>query len=646
MVKKPHEEDLGCSSCNVSSKTKEPQWKRKNILISLIAGTLLSVGLYFEFFANQYTAAQFLFLAVVLVAGREIIRKGLLSAWRKQLNINVLISIATAGAFMIGHGEEGAAVVFLFFIAEFLEDYAADRARESMASLLKLAPKTATIKRGKKEITLRIEEVKVGDIVILKPGDRIPVDGIVVSGVSSVNQAPITGESMVVSKAKGDPVFAGTTNEEGYLEVRVTKESDETLLSRIVELVEDAQKKKSTTEAFIDRFSKSYTPIIIVLALAVMTIPTLVFGLPFNEWFYRGLVLLVVSCPCALAISTPISMVSGITSAARNGVIIKGGNFVEEIKNAKVIVFDKTGTLTEGKLELTDIVTLNNNSEESLLKIVASLESKSKHPLAKVIVENARERGIKLKKVHNFKSITGKGVKGKIGGRIIYAGNRSLFKEMKVKLPLASIDRLEGDGKTTVIIGSKRQLIGVVALMDKVRDNSRKVIEELKHQGIRTVMLTGDNERVARFLARKLSIDEYYAELLPEDKVKKIDQLLNDYEHVVMVGDGVNDAPALAKAHVGIAMGTIGSDVAIETADIALMKDDLSKVNYLISLSKRTMSIVKQNVTASLLIKGLFAALAIPGFMPLWLAVAVGDMGLSLAVIANALRIGNIKDVV
>ncbi|MBR9680457.1 MAG: cadmium-translocating P-type ATPase, partial [Candidatus Altiarchaeota archaeon] len=610
---------------------------------AIISGLLLLVGLYAEFFAKQYTIAQVIFLVVVAFSGQEIIKKGVVSVLNKQLNINVLISIAAVGAFLIGHGEEGAAVIFLFFIAEFLEDYASDRAKKSIESLLKLAPKTATVKKKGKEVIISIQDVKIGDIVIIKPGDRIPVDGVVINGISSVNQAPITGESLAVTKTKGDGVFAGTTNEEGYLEIKVTKESDETLISRIVKLVEDAQQQKSKTELFINKFSQYYTPVVILLALAVMTIPPLIFGLPFSDWFYRGLVLLVVSCPCALAISTPVSMVSGITSASRNGVLIKGGNFIEEIKEARVVVFDKTGTLTEGQLEITNIVTLNEYTKSDLLEVVASLESKSRHPLAKVIVESAKQQGIKLKAVSGFKSVIGKGLKGKIRGRIFYVGNEALFKETKVEIPTDLLKSLESEGKTAVMIGNKNHLIGVIALMDKIRTSSADTIKELQNQGIRTVMLTGDNERVAKSIAEELIVDEYYASLSPEDKVKGIDALLKKYGHVVMVGDGVNDAPALAKAHVGIAMGAIGSDVAIETADIALVDDDLSKLNYLINLSKKTMAVVKQNITASLLIKGSFTLLAIPGMVPLWLAVAVGDMGLSLLVILNALRIGSFK---
>ena len=643
-MQKNNEHKKSCSTCATDIfEEKKPLWKQKGILIIATAGIVLGIGLYLEFLTEQHLLAQILFLAVVLISGYNIIKKGLLSVWRKRLDMNFLMSIAALGAFLIGHGEEGAAVMFLFFIAEFLEGYAAERARKSVASLLKLAPETAIVKRNGKEMNVHVHEIRVGDIIVVKPGDRISLDGVVIKGISSVNQAPITGESIPATKTKGDDVFAGTINQEGYLEIRVTKKSDETTLSKIVKLVEEAQKQKSKTEVFIDKFARYYTPVVIILAFLVMIIPTLVFGLPFGEWFYRALVLLVISCPCALAISTPVSMVSGITSAAKNGVLIKGGNFIEEVRKVKVMVFDKTGTLTEGKPEVTDIIALNKYSKKELLQIAACLESKSNHPLAEAIIANTKKRGIKLKNVCNFKSIAGKGLKGQIDRRLFYIGNKNFFKSKKIEFQERVIEEFEKKGKTTVLIGNKNQVIGIIALADKIRSASQETIRSLKSQGIKTVMLTGDNELVAKAIAKKLAIDEYYAESLPEDKVRIVEKLLEKYEHVVMIGDGVNDAPALAKAHVGIAMGAIGSDVAIETADIALMHDDLSKVNYLIDLSRKTMSVVKQNISFSILIKGSFAILAFPGLIPLWLAVAVGDMGLSLAVILNALRIGRKK---
>ena len=639
-----HSHGTVCSTCGKEElDLKDPLWKQKGMLIVALSGVIFAAGLYFELFTPYPWIAQGLFLLVVLMAGHGIIKKGVLALWRRRLDMNFLMTIAATGAFLIGHGEEGAAVIYLFYIAELLEDYAAERAKRSVGELLSLAPETATLKRDGKEQVVHVHQVRAGDTIVVKPGDRIPLDGIVVHGTSSVNQAPITGESMPVLKTEGSQVFAGTINEEGYLEIKVTKGSDETILSKIIKIVEEAQREKSPTEAFINRFARYYTPVVVGLAFLVMTVPPLLLGWPFSEWFYRALVLLVVACPCALAISTPVSMVSGITSAARNGVLIKGGTYLEELRKARVVVFDKTGTLTEGTPEVTDVMALNNYSKEKLLQIAASLEARSKHPLADAIVAKAKEEGIEPCAIHNFRSVTGKGLTADLEGGTFYIGNRSFFKEESIEFPEELLERFEDEGKTVVLVGNSEHCIGIIALMDRIRPASFEVVRRLKRSGIKTVMLTGDNERVARAIAKRLALDEYYSELLPEDKVRAIEELLKTHEHVVMIGDGVNDAPALARAHVGIAMGAIGSDVAIDTADVVLMEDDLSKVNYLIRLSKRTMAVVKQNIVASITIKGSLAILAFPGVISLWLAVAAGDMGLSLAVILNALRIGSIR---
>lgn len=636
-----HEDISGeCKYCSANLfEEKEPENKLKPVYIIGVSAIILVVGLYFHFFTNQGLIAEILFLTVAAISGYEIIPNGIKSVLRGKFSISFLITIAAIGAFLIGEGAEGASVIFLFFIAEYLEDYAGKRARKSIASLIRLAPQTALVKRDGKNIQLHAHAVEVGDTIIIKPGDKIPLDGTIIKGNSSVNQAAITGESIPVIKNQGDVVFAGTINEEGYLEAEVTKSSEETVLSKIIELVKESQKKKSNTEAFIDRFSNYYTPAVIGLAVIVAIVPPFVFGLNFDTWFYRALVLLVVSCPCALAISTPVSMVSGITAGTNNGLLIKGGEYIEAMQNIKTLVFDKTGTLTEGKLEVTDILPMNNFSEEQILQIAASLESRSKHPLAEAVIDYAEKSDIEYKEVEKFESLTGKGVKGKIDNNMFYIGQKSLFSDSS-EFPDSTIHKLEDQGKSIIIIGSDEHLIGIIGLMDKIRPDSENTIKGLKDRNIRTVMLTGDNKGTAKAVSNQIGIDKYYAGLLPEDKVKIVDNLLADGEKVAMVGDGINDAPALAISNVGIAMGSAGSDVAIETADIALMHDDISKIDYLIGLSKKTMSIVKQNVTISILVKGSFAVFAVLGFVSLWMAVAFGDMGLTLAVIFNALRIG------
>jgi len=638
-----HVSEESCSACATDIfEEKEPFWKQKEVIIISVAAAIFLIGVCLEAGLAQHVLAQIAFLAATVIAGYSIIKKGLLGVIRKhRLDMNLLMTIAAAGAFATGHGEEGAAVMLLFFIAEFLEDYAGDRARQEVGSLLRLAPETAVVVREGREIAVHAHEVEVGEVVVVKPGEKVPLDGVITSGISSLNQAALTGESAPVVKTVGDTAFAGTICEDGYLEVRVTKRSDETILSRIVQLVDEAQRKKTPTEAFIDRFSRYYTPIVITLAALTVLLPVLLLGLPFSEWFYRGLVLLVISCPCAMAISTPVSMVSGLTAAARRGILIKGGDVIEELKDVKLIIFDKTGTLTEGRLAVTDVIGLNGATEGEVVKIAASLGVKSTHPASQAIAKKADDEKVVLAPITDFKSIAGKGITGRLNGADFYVGSRSFLSGVNSRLPLDVVDRLESEGKTLMLVGTDTHIIGVIGLKDRIRDASAGTLQALTARGIKTVMLTGDNDRAAAAIANELQLSEYYAGLLPEDKVRHVAELATAYKHVAMVGDGVNDAPAMARANVGIAMGAAGSDVAIETADIALMYDDLSKVTYLIDLSKKTMSVVKENVIVSILVKGSFAVLALPGIITLWLAVGIGDMGLSLAVILNALRIGS-----
>ncbi len=638
------ENNQSCSLCATDIlEEKQSVWKQKEILIIIVSGLLLVAGLYLEIFTDLDIFAQFIFGLAAVIPGYTIAGNGLRAVQKKHLDMNILMILAAIGAFSIGHGEEGAAVIFLFFLAEFLEDRAGERARRSIAGLLQLAPDTAVVKVDNGEKILHVHEIKRDNIVVVRPGDKIPLDGEVIAGSSTVNQASITGESIPVTKNIGDTVFAGTINQEGYLEFQVTKVSEETMLSKIVNLVKEAQRKKSKTERFIDRFARYYTPSVIFLAFAVMILPTLLWGLSFKEWFYRGLILLVVSCPCALAISTPVSMISGITSAARHGTLIKAGHYLEEIRNSRVLAFDKTGTLTGGKPEVTDLVPLNQYPEGMLLQKAASLEAKSKHPIAEAIVRAAKERAIEVKEVDNFESVMGKGLRGKIDQDYFLVGNKDYFEELGFKIEKDEIETLENQGKTVALLGKQNEMIGIIAVSDSLRDEARETVEKLNKAGIIPVMLTGDNKAVAAATAEKLGIEKFYSGLLPEDKVRIVEELTQKHKHVIMVGDGVNDAPALAKAHVGIAMGAAGSDVAIETADIALMEDDLSAIGYLVKLSHKTMSVVRQNIMASILIKGAFVILTFPGLIKLWMAVAVGDMGLSLAVILNAMRLAKVS---
>ncbi|NJD53916.1 MAG: cadmium-translocating P-type ATPase [Candidatus Methanoperedens sp.] len=635
--------EVSCSSCSTDIfEEKLPLWKQRNIRIIALSSMLLVLGLSIEYVTGSTALSHILFLFVGVISGYSIAKKGISSLLKKRLDMNFLMTIAAVGAFSIGYGEEGASVLYLFFIAEFLEDYAGERARKSIGALVKLAPETAIVIRDEKEVNMHVHDVNINDIAAVRPGEKIPLDGIVIKGESSINQAAITGESMPVHKKIGDSVYAGTLNEHGYLEIIVTKRSQDTVLSKIVKLVEEAELKKSHTEKFVDKFARYYTPVVIFLAVSVAVVPSLVFGKPFDEWLYKALVLLVISCPCALAISTPVSMISGITGAAKNGVLIKGGNYIEGMAKAKVFVFDKTGTLTEGRPVVTDVLEINNYSANEILEIATSIESLSEHPLARAVVAKAEFGGLSLKSASEFKAIPGKGVKGNIDGKMYYIGSPAMFSGLSIPFPQAKVRELEEEGKTAILLGN-RECMGIIAIMDKIRDTAPETIIMLKKIGMRVVMLTGDNERIARTIANKLGIDEYHAGLLPEDKVRIVEELDQKYGKVAMVGDGVNDAPALAKSSVGIAMGAIGSDVALETADIALMHDDISKLPYLLKLSRKTLGIVKENIFTSIAIKGSFAVLAFPGIVTLWMAVAFGDMGLSLLVIVNAMRLSLLK---
>ena len=579
----------------------------------------------------------------MILSGYKIAELGLRSLLRRYISINLLITIAAIGALAIGHIEEGAAVLFLFNIAERLEDYAADRARHSIEALMELKPEVATVRRDGEEVPVPIEEVWPGEIFVVRPGDRIPLDGVVVEGASSVNQAAITGESAPIYRELGQEVYAGTINNDGFLAVRVTKIMEETLLAKILQMIEEAEEHRSPTEAFVDKFAKWYTPSVILLALIVATVPPLLLRQPLTEWIYRSLVMLVVACPCALAISTPVAMVSAIASAGRNGVLVKGSNYVEQVSKVKVIAFDKTGTLTQGRLGVVDIITQDLPEREVLRRAVA-LEAKAEHPIARAIMERAREEGVEVEETTDFKAYVGRGVEACLDEKTCCIGNLRLFEELKIAPMDGVVERLEAEGKTVVLVSEDDCTIGAIALMDEVREGVEETISQLKDKGIRVEMLTGDNEVTARAIAERLGLDGYRAHLLPEEKVQAIEKLKAEYGVVAMVGDGVNDAPALAAADVGIAMGAIGSDVALETADIALMEDEVRRVDYLVRLSRATMSRIRENIAASILVKLGVALLTFPGLITLWIAVAVGDMGLSLSVILNSLRLGGLRD--
>jgi Cd2+/Zn2+-exporting ATPase len=614
--------------------------KNKPTILTVLSGIFALAGSIVHFsHMSEYISIP-LFAISILTGGFPIAIKGIKEARHLTLGMNFLMSIAVIGAMIIGEWTEAAYVIFLFSLAELIESYSVRRARKSIESLMELAPDVALVKTDSGNMEKPAGSVAVGNVIIIRPGDRIPLDGKVLAGSSAVNQAPITGESIPVDKSPGEEVFAGTINQQGVLEVRVTKRMQDSMLARIIRLVEEAQARKAPTQQFVEKFSRYYTPAMVSFAILVAAIPPLLFGGIFTEWFYRALVLLVISCPCALVISTPVTIVSGLTNAARNGILIKGGSYLENFDKIRVLAFDKTGTLTTGKPVVQSIQTLNHHSAEKLLQIATSLEANSEHPLAKAITDYATRQGITPLPVEQFIAIPGKGARGVINGELYYIGNHRLFEEEKIcqKAVHTELDKLENRSHTTVLVGSPKNLIGLIAIADEVREAALPAIQKLKQLGIRkTVMLTGDNTVTARAIAGQIGIDKFEAELLPDNKVEVIQQLMKNKEMLAMVGDGINDAPALASATMGIAMGVSGSDTAIETADIALMEDDLSRIAYLKKLSRKTVRIIKQNIFIALFLKAIFFALAIPGLATLWMAV-FADMGASLMVIFNGLR--------
>ncbi|MCX8104141.1 MAG: heavy metal translocating P-type ATPase, partial [Candidatus Bipolaricaulota bacterium] len=508
--------------------------------------------------------------------------------------------------------------------------------------LMKLTPNEARVRRNGQELWVSVDQIEIGETLIVKPGERIALDGIVLSGSSSVNQAPITGESLPVEKRPRDAVFAGTINHEGYLEIQVTKRAPDTTLAKIIHLVEEAEAQRAPVEKFVDRFAKYYTPSVVAVAAGVAILPPLLWGAPLAEWFSRALALLVIACPCALLISTPVSIISAITSAARNGVLIKGGVYLEELGQVRAIVLDKTGTLTTGELTVTDVLAFDGSSPAEVLRIAAALESKSQHPIAQAIVRYYEQNalGRALPEAQDFLSLTGQGVQARINGQLYRVGKLQLFPDG------ASHDkavRFASQAKTVIGVGTPERLLGLIAVADKIRPEAQETVSALKRLGLDVIMITGDNEETAQAVAQQLGIARYRAEVLPDEKVSEIRKLLGQYDKVAMVGDGVNDAPALATATVGIAMGVMGTDAALETAHVALMSDDLSKLPYLIELSRRARRVIQQNIVFSIATKFSLGLGVFPGYVTLVLAVLVGDMGASLAVTGNALRLAHIK---
>ncbi|QWC18084.1 cation-translocating P-type ATPase [Halorubrum sp. 2020YC2] len=630
------------------------------------------------------TGASVAYLVAVAVAGPPILRNGFYSLRGLSLDIDLLMSVGVVAALLVDLPFEAATLAVLFSVAELLERYSIDRARTSLRELMELSPDEAVVIRDGDEETVPVERVATGERLAVRPGERVPLDGVVREGSGAVDESPITGESVPAEKEPGDEVYAGSINEAGYLEVEATAAAEDSTIARVVELVEAANGEETRAERFVDRFASVYTPIVVAGAIATATLGPVLLGGGAETWFVRGLTLLVVACPCAFVISTPVSVVSGVTAAARNGVLIKGGEHLEAAGDVDAVALDKTGTLTRGELSVTDVVPLGGRDAGDVLACATAIERRSEHPVAEAIVARGEEAGRESDgetAVTGFEALTGEGVRADLDGETHYAGKPSLFEELGFDLSHAhvrsdggvvrerdgdskaatepepcdhgqyldlaseTIPRLQAEGKTVVLVGTETELEGVIAVADTVRPEAAWVVDRLHELGIdRVAMLTGDNERTARAIGDRVGVDEVRAELLPDEKVAAVRELAAETEGgVAMVGDGINDAPALAAADVGIAMGAAGTDTAIETADVALMADDLTRLPYVIDLSSRASETIRTNIGASLAVKAVLAAGAPLGYVSVAMAVVVGDMGMSLGVTGNALRLGNVE---
>lgn len=695
------EKDTSCQTCSPpeegSGEEKERGeriarrvWTSRRAIKNWIGGVLLGGGILLVYLLSSinstifatggqdYFVSDFLFLISIAIGGNIILRNGYKSLKNRKLNISLLMSIAILGsivASVLGGKHiflEGATLAFLFNFAETLEKYSIEKARGSLTELMELSPDTAVIRRGGEKVEVPVDEVEIGEKVLVRPGSKVPVDGVIVEGKSSVNEAPITGESMPVDKVVGDEVYAGTINEQGYLEVETTDTASESTISKIIEMVESAERKKTSHEKFVEKFSSYYTPVVVTIAVVVAAVPPLLLAKPWGDWFLRGITMLVLACPCAFVISTPVSVVSGITSAAKNGVLIESGTSLEAMGEVRAVAFDKTGTLTKGELTVTDVIPLNGRSKEEVIQCACGVEARSEHPIAEAISEHVDEKH-DIEHDHDveeFEEISGKGVKAELTGKRHYAGKPSLMEELGFDLSHVhhssdradvqheagrlctrenclnlledTIPRLQSEGKTVILVTEEEELEGIIAVADEVRPSAREAIKKLRAAGIHTIMLTGDNEKTAKAIAEKVGTDEYRAELMPQEKVEALKQLSDKHGNVAMVGDGINDAPALAAADVGIAMGAIGTDTALETADIALMQDDLSKLPYLQELSAGARNVIRENIFVSLGVKAVLAIGVPLGYVTIALAVLAGDAGMTVGVTGNAMRLSRV----
>ncbi len=629
--------------CKIDEEEEESFFEDHFWFFLIPAAIILAASIYLEFFTEETLLSQILAALSVAFSGYGVASEALENIKDKKITANILMVIAAIASFFILHGQEGAAAILLYAIAEYLEEFTTDKSRDAIKALLKLAPDESLLKTEDGYTNVPSVEVKIGRIIGIKAGMKVPLDGIIVKGGSYFDESAITGESVPVYKKKGDEVFAASLNSDNFVDIEVLRESSNTIVAQIAESVKIAQQNKSEQEKFIEKFAKYYTPAILLAALIVMFVPSLVFGLDFTDWFYRGLILLVVSCPCALTLSTPLANIASLTKQAHEGILVKGNRFIEKINDIEVFAFDKTGTLTEGKLKIFDIFSYNGMTKNDIVSIAASLESLSEHPIGKAIVQHARELDLPFQAVDDFEVIKGKGISGKINGKTFHVGNQKFINELGYDFPIKDIKDIENSGTIPILIVDDQKLLGIISIRDVLRVTAPILIEGLKQRGFKTILLSGDNQRVCSSIGACLDMDSVYGEQLPDQKLEEIKKLKKKYKGVAMVGDGINDAPALALSDLGIAIGASATDITMETADVIIINDDLKKILTFIDISKKTNKKIKQNIWTSIIIKLSFAILTVLGLMTLWLAVGIGDMGVSLLVLLNGMTIFRYK---
>ena len=636
---------VSCSQpvCKIEDVEEEKSFFKAHFWFFIVpAALILGISIYLEFFTEELILSQLLAFSSMIFSSYGVVKEAIEDVRKKKITANILMLIAAVASFFILHGQEGATAILLYSIAEHLEEITTEKSRGAIKNLLKLAPDESLLKTESEYKKVPSKTIKIGDIIGIKPGMKSPLDGVIVNGKAYIDESPITGESIPLFKKEGDEIFAASIITDNFVDIKVTRESSNTIVAQIAESIKNAQLNKSKHEKFIEKFAKYYTPIILFAALFVMFFPPLVLKLDFNTWFYRGLILLVVSCPCALTLSTPLANVSALTKLAKEGILVKGNRYIEKVKDIEAFAFDKTGTLTEGNLKVFDIHSFSLEKNE-VLKIAASLENLSEHPIAKAITLKANQMKLGFYNVANFEVIKGRGIKGEINDKSFYVGNQHYFEDLNFDLQLNELKKIEISGTIPILLSYDKKIIGIITIRDVLRTSAPILIEGLKKRGYDSVLISGDNQLVCNAIGECLNIDNAYGELLPNQKLQEIEDLKKQYKGIAMVGDGINDAPALAKSDLGIAIGASATDITMETADVIIMGDDLRKLLTFIDISNKTNRKIRQNIWTSIIVKVSFAVLTVIGLMTLWIAVGIGDALLSFLILFNSLTIFKYK---